>query len=270
VESAAQPKVTAVCAAAWRVAAELLRRHPSARLRVWQDHTGMSVAGRLGISVGWPIGGDGYPRWIVNVGGNAGEHEIEGAGGEGECLGNLVHQFLANAPFDVVNEVERRLGLPRVNRLPVSTPAALVARLIAGFLEARVFSRGCYRTTFAYADTSAVGPMFAAWAPVPTSEAGVLRSDPAGAFRRLGRHVLLHECTRDGEPVFESNGLRSSAVMFDLPSGKGATVGRDGAGASRRLLDEYAAQGRLLEPLSGWIARAVGSPFRSVATETEE
>jgi len=259
-----------VCAAAWRVAAELLRRHPSARLRIWQYHPGISVAGRLGISVGWPIADDGYPRWLVNVGGNAGEHEIEGAGGEGECLGNLVHQFLANDPFDVVNEVERRLGLPHVNRLPVSTPAALVARLIAWFLETRVFSRGCYRTTFAYADTSAVGPMFADWGLVPPSEAGAFRRDLAGAFRRLGRYVLLHECTRDGEPVFESKGLHSLAVMFDLSSGQGTTVGRDGTGALRQLLDDYAAHGRSLEPLSGWISRAVGSPFRSVATATEE
>jgi hypothetical protein len=269
-------KVTVACAVAWRVAAELLRRHPMADLRVWQMHPGISLRGAIGISLGPPSPELRAAAVVINIGGPAGECEIRRPGAGVEPLGNLVEQFLSRDPRDVVDEIERRLALPSVDRLPASTAPALVARLIAGFLESRSFGPGYFRTTFGYADSAAVGPLLAAWVPTTSAKpepegthSPPAADDRAATCRRLGRFVLLHECSAEGECAFDFSDLRSAAVMFDLSSADAVPI-RDGRmEGRRRLLEDYADNGRRLGPLLAWLDGVVGATSGTSAPAME-
>lgn len=254
-------RTTAIFAVIWRLAAELIRRHAHTNpLFVWQFHPGASQRGAIAIGRRrHPFARQEFPELIIYVGGSRpGAIERTDPNGLSMQLGNLLDRFLQNDTKETVDEMERHLDLTPTRGAAATTPAGLVCRLIAMFLERAVFARQSFRTTFGYVDTSA-GAVLADWVagdkPDLDTEAKCIK-----AFKRHGSYVLLHQCSFDGDPVTTFGELLSRAVIFDLTNSDALVVDPTGSLQRRRLIEDYQRLGNEPQPISRWLEGFVGVP----------
>lgn len=245
-------RMTLLSACAWRLIAELARRHSTSHvLHVVQFHPGLSVRGCIGISI---EAGDQERETFVHQGRfvtlNLGGPEpgtVEGI--------DFVAGLLGKDPAATVDRVGSLLGLRFAGQLPESTSQAVACRVIAEALARCIFDRMSYRTTSAWSDYSD-GVMLGAWAQrfdalgskgfgevAKRVSAGDVR---ASDQRRLSRLVAVHRCD-DADNVML--GDDQDALLVDLHSSE-AIVTRDGRSVLKaNLLALYVASGRQLDPV---------------------
>lgn len=244
----ASARMTLVSALAWRCIAELFRRYGSRhRLMIHQVHPGSSLRGQLVIIAG---GGTnpGQPALALNLGGDSGTYEVirrvDGMPVDQRhpARGLFASGMLGSEPESVVAEISRSWGLPAVTGVMPPTDKAFIAvRVIAGLLERKVPEPRVWRTTSAYADSSAVGPMLSSWHEV-------FGDAKHGDASRLSRYVLLHRAD-DDEMVRERDGIGGVAWCFDLAAATAVSLSASAVGVRLDLMAEYQRCGRHLPGL---------------------
>lgn len=241
-------RMTVVSALAWRCIAELFRRYGSrCRLKIHQVHPGSSLRGQLVVTAG-----DGFepsvPALAFNLGGHSGTFEVMRRVDGTPCnereqaRGQFAAGMLGPEPESVIAAIEQSWGLPlATGTLPPTEKASITPRVIAGLLERKVVEPRVWRTTSAYADSSAVGPMISSWHEV----FGAAKNENAS---RLSRYVLLHRAD-DDEMVRERDGIRGVAWCFDLAAATAASLSASVVGGRLDLMAEYQRCGRHLPGL---------------------
>jgi len=142
-------------AATWRVLTELWRRHCGAHdLRLLHTHPGASERGQLCMLVD-PRAGQvmDCPRLVLNLGGPTGSYEVH-AEGRVVAEGEYLWPTLTDDPAQVVDRLERQLGLRAPAALPASTAPVLVVRLVAELLTATCLDRNGLAIETAWMDWS--------------------------------------------------------------------------------------------------------------------
>ena len=149
-------------ACAWRIAAELMRRHHA------QSHLRLILA--------HPCGGQVRQLWVVQDDPSlnpATEFFLPKLGlsysdGSAHLLGSaeppsrdsvlatyIGHLLSDEDPKAIVDQLEREIGLPEITgQLPSSSPAVLVSRVIAGVLSRYCFSRKMMEAECGWTDTA--------------------------------------------------------------------------------------------------------------------
>jgi len=145
--------------ASWRVVSELVRRYPE-RLTVLETHPGggqydmLTLIDRHRIhdleSPLEPFPGAFQFNRVGSVFINDGRQEIVWRGFWSEILA-------VEDPRSLIRRLSAAAGLPRIQRLPVHTPAVLVYRLIASFLSQTTLTRERWECRNGYVDTSGYG-----------------------------------------------------------------------------------------------------------------
>jgi len=244
----ASARMTLVSALAWRCIAELFRRYGSRhRLTVHQVHPGSSLRGQLVIIAGG-CPGPGQPALAFNLGSDSGTYDVirrvDGmpAGERHPARGVFATGMLDSEPEGVIADIARCWGLPAVTgALPSTDKVSITPRVIAGLLERKVFEPRVWRTTSAYSDSSAVGPMVSSWYEV-------FEAAKHEEASRLSRYVLLHRA-EDDEMVRGRDGIEGVAWCFDLATATAVSLSASAAGAPQDLMAEYQRCGRHLPSL---------------------
>jgi hypothetical protein len=264
-------RANVIYAATWRVLAELLRRHGAAQdLHVGAAYPGLSPTGFFHITRGLCRSFDpshAQPRLDLWLGGGccAQIHASTPFGPPRASSDDVswrdvgyAHALLgSDDPKSVVDTIEALAGLPPVAELPPSTDAALVARVIAAALEARMLDRRLYRTSAGYLDHDGTVAPVAELARVPElwSELGRVRADPEALRQLLGNIWIVHEGTQPlGSGTFEP----CQPVVFDFRDAKAWAPA-----SSARPVDlaaMYRDHGRRLRPLLAWVDDALVPP----------
>jgi hypothetical protein len=146
-------------AAAWHLAAGLVRQHP-ARLRIIELHPGGGMYDCLTVmEQGRPFDESGSLQ--LNRGGSA--HVWRYFDGERKHAGGPKESFpiwgdsLANEPREVIHALSERMRLAVPEHLPSSTPASVTYRALAEFAGLGCFHREAWTVTNGFFDTSGYG-----------------------------------------------------------------------------------------------------------------
>lgn len=239
-------------ACAWRVVAELLRRHRTTLdLRVNQLHPGLSAGGELIVTEGPLLREDKQePRFTVSVvcGGGAAAGSLryetafapprsgvvpEDAGEDRARNLNVIRALLsAGDPRRVIDEIEARVGLPSVEHLPPMDRASFIARVIAGFMERRALSRIGWRPSCGWYDTSALGCAVSEWIAAFPDEWRVLNTEVTTEnqyvlSRGAARFWILSRVGDKPEPRRRVEIEDGPAMVLDMATGRASLVGLD-------------------------------------------
>lgn len=237
-------------AVAWRIVAELSRRHAASRpLSLLELHPGISAAGMLRLMVGQPseVMSD-QPSITFRFGGQAGTCEVSRGAAPVLTDFDFVTPMLVGDPKDLVDRLESALGLNTPSLLPPSQACVLCARLIADILATAWLARQPLRTTSGWVDAS-VGCTVPAW----TAEMGVdwralneavARGavDWRAVFGQVGRYVAVH-ASDDSAPMTK---LDRQFVAMDMQTGALVFCGSENPRPAVDISQRYAADGRRL------------------------
>lgn len=232
-------RITLVSALAWRVVAELVRRHHADwHVDVRQIHPGASLRGLLEAT--WrrrDTPTDSHRRLVLNLGGPSGRWEA------GECRGSLA-ELLAPAPAAVIDGIEAALGLPPApSPMPATTAPVAALRLLAGLLEARAFAPTPWRTTQGWVGMQE--DAVADWHPlVLPARAAALGLREA---RRLSTLVLLHPA--EDEAPWLTFPVGGEALGIDLETGACCIAEAHGGQPLGSALQLYVRAGRSMPTL---------------------
>lgn len=261
-------RTTVVAAHAWRVVAELFRRHQHRYdLRVWEFHPGISPRGLLALRAR-PNTPDGpCPQLDLNLGGPSGScsvpRRLDGTAGTLSDSYPFATQLLHKNSREVVDDISRMWGLPPVSKLPSSTPATLVARCIAGFLLRHSLDSRLYRASSAFLGLSMCDKVVDWVRPFlgegPLAFDGMLGPGEAAPdpslWRRANRYWLLHESDETGGPV-ETSPV-DGGVVFDMAKGTATQLRAGAVGPSCDLIKRYRETDRSIQPLVEWVSKAI-------------
>lgn len=235
-------------ACAWRVVAELFRRHrPALDLRVNHRHPGLSAGGELLVTEGpWLREHEPPSRLSLSVhcggGSTTGVLDVQRAltgapvgsaqpaGGEAAPVLNVLNALVrTDDPKRVIDEVEARAGLPPVEHLPPMDRPAFVARVIAGFMEHRAFSRMGWRPSCGWYDAS-VGCGVSDWIEAFPEEWRALKGDVTSESqyaqsRGASRFWLLSRVGQNPEPRRNVSEKDGPAMVLDMATGRASLVG---------------------------------------------
>ena len=258
-------RITLSCAVAWRVIAELMRRHANTRdIKLLQVHPGTSIHGCYYVFFDAHLERlSGARTLVLHLGGPSGTYEVKGEGtrasaGEREFF----FPMLGSNPVAVIDQIDNDLGLRSPGQLVPSTPAVLIARTIALCLEQAALQPVPIRTTAAWLDASAYGPHIAPWAKhfVPQStrfkeaiESGEMAY--AEGLAQLWPYFALHRWSDDSHNGTEL-GLR--LALFDFEKGRVLLLADDAVTETFNVATEYAKSGRKLEATCARIRQHLG------------
>lgn len=236
-------------AATWRVLTELWRRHNAEHdLRLLHTHPGASERGQLCMLVG-PRAGKvmDCPRLVLNLGGPTGNHEIH-AEGHLVAKGEYLWSVLTDDPAQVIDHLERQLGLLAPAALPASTAPVLVMRLVAELLAATCLDRTCIAVETAWMDWSG-GVSVKPWAAHFGHDVSeIQRGLDSGqlnwqtAYLDVSRLLRLAPVTGDVHPPAE--------CLVDLLSGRVLLMRRGKTVETVNVAQAYVETGRHLEPVA--------------------
>jgi hypothetical protein len=216
-------RITVLSAIAWRIFAELMRRHAGKReVRVLEFHPGISMYGAIRLifdANGRDTGGG--MSLTLYLGGPSGTWEVRRKGEHAASKGDdFFFRMLSDDPAELIDDMDLALGLVAPKKLGASTRPALVATLISRFLESRMLSRESFRTTQGWYDfsngcgvqkwTRHFGVDFA-------TENVALESGKRQAisvFEDVWPFVALFECRSDPSPLSDEGG--HPVVLLDL------------------------------------------------------
>lgn len=155
--------------------------------------------------------------------------------------GDFAHAFLAaRDPREVLDQIEAMVGLPQGAHPPASTPPVLAIRAIASFLERHVLSRHPWRVVGAWSGWNAVQPWVNAFPGLEAlSGAAPATWKPKHAARFWG---------------FQHTDAKKPAMLLDL---KDATCLLPGERSpTLRLWECYEREGRSLDKVVNLLAAA--------------
>lgn len=255
-------RLTVLQALAWRLVAELYRRHAAAQtLSLLEMHPGISMWGQLRLIVGPSDARSAEPASITfNFGGPSGTCEVRRGGAEVLGQFDYVSPMLNGDPAEVVDRLESSLGLKAPAKIPPSSAAVLGVRLVADALGREWLARTTLRATLGWVDSS-----MACWVPDWTKAFGAdltklgpqVSSDAMpsqDAHAQLSGLVALHDTT-DGAPLLHAD--RPYAAI-DLNQGRVA-LGKPGKAVRHIALKErYQADGRRLGPVVDELLKHLG------------
>lgn len=237
-------------ACAWRIVAEVFRRHrPTRDLRVNHLHPGLSAGGHLLITEG-PMLAEGdmskRPSLSLGCGGGSGAgyfqsdvpfgvpraRHAEADSEESDALEVCRALVALESPRRVVDEVDARAGLPVVGPLSPMDRSTFVARVIAGFMEQRAFSPTGWRPSCGWYDTSALGSQVSDWIAAFPEEWRVLRApktvdNVARLSSGAARFWLLARTGLHPEPRSSIEPADGPAMVLDMATGRASLAGID-------------------------------------------
>lgn len=218
------PRPQLLEAVSWRVAAELIRRHPR-RLRAIETHPGGGQSDCLTIidRRGWDFGHIHLNRWgSAHVG-----RRFDKPDGDRSYIdGDFWSDYLRSNPRDVLRELERHAGLPDVPKIPASTRTSLSFRFAAACLAPVALGIRRWEWRNRFFDTAAWTSdyredLFAAFPETASQRAIRLDGDPLSPESRFW--FLL----RDDEPLLAietvGNLWRRGGGRLDLSAAYRAT-----------------------------------------------
>lgn len=252
-----QPRMTVVSAFAWKVVAELMRRHDhSCMIELLEIHPGSSARGCLRLKI-TPHQRDtaGGGIVILNLGGPSGTASIQRTDYvEPTEKIDFLGSMLSEDPVACIDRISRALNLPVPGALPPSSTPALVARLIAEVLGREILSRRMLRTSSAWFDAS-IGCRIAAWLKQfgldPEEERHNLESGarPWESIQAaVAPYVALHECAPDESNLLDHT--TGNAVLLDMNAGRALLVTGQGLIKELDVPLLYQTQGRRLNRLA--------------------
>jgi hypothetical protein len=216
-------RITVLSAIAWRIFAELMRRHAGQRdMRVLEFHPGISMYGAMRLI--FDANGqdtEGGMSLTLYLGGPSGTWEVRRSGNKASTRGDdFFFRMLSDDPAELIDEMDRALGLVTPKKLAASPRSALVATLVSRFLESRILSRQSFRTTQGWYDFSN-GCGVAEWtrhfgvdvaAANAALESG--KRQAIAAFESVWPFVALFECSSSPSPLAHEG--RRPVVLLDL------------------------------------------------------
>lgn len=251
------PRASILRALAWQAMTELWRRHSARRsLTVLESHPGTSIEGQLHLLLDWsPSRLMGSTGLVFNIGGPAGTCHVQHEGQDVVEPVDFVTPLLSTAPSSFVDRLEREMGLTPAPALPPSTPAVLVARMLAAALASHCLTTRPLSVTMGWADMS-VCPTAPLWTrvfdpsgPELTEQVNAGKLRWADAVERLGHLSALHQDTGNG-PMLDAE---SPFVAVDWRAGM-MVLGGESSAERINLMSGYQQAGRTLSPL---VARAL-------------
>lgn len=174
-------------AIAWRVVAELVRRHqPRFGLRVLETHPGGGQYDCLSLTMASPDGAHRVHLAAFNLGSGRVTvfNPVGTDGGVEHWRDDFFAEFSVRSddPKAGVDRTEALLGLPRLRTLPPVGTAARCLRILASVMETQAFAREPLRAESAWHDSSGMeGSYVAGWlATVFPALAGKAAADTEG------------------------------------------------------------------------------------------
>lgn len=243
-------------AASWRVLTELWRRHCGAHdLRLLHTHPGASERGQLCMLVD-PRAGQvmDCTRLVLNLGGPTGTYEVH-AEGCGVAEGQYLWPTLTDDPAQVVDILERQLGLRTPAALPASTPPVLVMRLVAELLTTTCLDRNSLAVETAWMDWSG-GVSVQPWVVFFGRDAKDIQQ------RVDSGHLNWQRAFLDVSPLLRiapsaGEATAPTGCLMDMQAGQ-VLVQRHGKTTETvDVVQAYAAAGRRLEPLAARLLAAL-------------
>lgn len=213
-------------AVAWRVVAELYRRHAHEHeLRIHHIHPGLSAWGILRLQDG-VAGESERPHIDISLGGGDNGsvsvrpwREVETPPLERWQDRNIVRELIAaRDPKSVVDDVAESAGLRVDQPVPASTPSVLAVRVIAEMLERRSLSRQTLRASSGFQDSA--DPIITTWARAAPTIHEPLGQVPHATLRECqlaNRIWALHSSLEHEGPAGDD--LPRGSVVFDLRDG---------------------------------------------------
>lgn len=245
-------------AAAWRVVAEIYRRHAHQHaLRISHLHPGLSGWGILRIHDGWP--GTDTPRIDLCLGGgeNGRVRVSPWAPVDAPMVAtwtddNFVRELLSDRdPKVVIDDIGQSAGLASGDSIPASTAGVVAVRVIAEVLERHALARTPLRASCGFQDSS--GPNVTAWArtapTVPEVRGGVWLSHEGVDI--ANRIWALHKAVPHDGPAGDE--LPDGAVVLDIVAGEAWSARRPGERIN--LLGRYNEHGRRVDLLTDDVVR---------------
>ncbi|MCB9597538.1 MAG: hypothetical protein H6719_32770 [Sandaracinaceae bacterium] len=239
-------------AVAWRIVAELLRRHHHREsFRLVHLHPGLSPTGMLQLcsrvgeddaaSVAFLLGSE--PRVVIH-------RPFVPAAASALDWGHEDHvsRWLESAdPKFVVDDIQAALGFP-VAKTPSATPRVLTYRVLAALLERKALAREQVRASSGWYDTSALGAQIAEWArALPWLAGETARLDANDWVSQAvvaGEVWAVHGWTEHPVPLAEA--LPNGSVILDAKRGHACLPNR---GSDTELMPLYQKAGRRLGPV---------------------
>jgi len=240
-------------AVAWKIVAELFRRHAASHdLRLLETHPGASMRGQLSLLTGRPTAGGAEPASIMfNFGGPSCTCDVRAAGSTVVAELDFVSPMLKQDPIETIDRLEGHLGLRRPESLPPSTAGVLAVRTLSAVLSHEWLARTSLRVTSAWVDAS-VSCAVPKWTRVfsvdLTDLAGQVNRGAVpwqDAHAQTHRFLAIHEALDEG-PMLEPD---RPFVALDLTDGALVFAG---PGLSPRRTDlsvAYQTAGRRLGPI---------------------
>jgi hypothetical protein len=220
-------------AASWRLASQLVRRHPD-ELNVWRLHPGGGQYDVLGIRSEQGLSVDLNRRGRIHF------HKRQDGGPVTEGPVEWMEYLTAPDPRGFIKYVEAAAGLPETVGTPTTTSVSLVFRVISSLAAAAVLAEP-WDITMGRIDTSGgMGPTDANWwrdfAPIAGELAHPSPGDPLGeaGFR-------FWRCERS-----------DVVLTFEVAN----AIAWSAAGHRIDLMDAYQRSGRALGVLMGELWRA--------------
>jgi hypothetical protein len=243
-------------AASWRVLTELWRRHCGGHdLRLLHTHPGASERGQLCMLVD-PLAGQvmDCTRLVLNLGGPSGTYEVH-AKGRRVAEGQYLWPTLTDDPAQVVDSLERQLGLRAPAALPASTPPVLVMRLVGELLTATCLDRDGLAVEAAWMDWSG-GVSVQPWVVFFGRDAkDIQQRVDSGQLDWQRAYLDVSPLLRIAQSTGEATA--PTECLMDMQAGQ-VLVQRHGKTTETvDLVQAYAAAGRRLEPLAARLLAAL-------------
>ncbi len=225
-----------------------------------ETHPGISLRGCLHVQLApWaPVANtaDEWPEVVFFLGGpEPGTYEVFTRPGAPRPGGNFIAPMLEGDPVELLNTIDRQLGLRTPSQLPPSTPQVLAVRLIAQVLAQESFARVPLRATmgrFNHNGESGLLP----WSLLPDSDASskpqaVTASSVPIRLDPLSQRVAIHPAPDEGMLQTVSHG---PFAVVDLNTGALHLMQGHKTVRSASLADAYQAAG---SRLGGEVARVL-------------
>ncbi len=236
-------------AASWRVLTELWRRHCGAHdLQLLHTHPGASERGQLCMLVD-PRAGQvmDCPRLALNLGGPTGSYEVH-VEGRRVAEGQYLWYTLTDDSAQVIDGLERQLGLRAPAALPASTPPVLVMRLVAELLTTTCLDRNGLAVETAWMDWSG-GVSVQPWVVLFGRDAkDIQQRVDSGQLDWQRAYLDVSPLLRIAPSTGEATA--PTECLMDMQAGQ-VLVQRHGKTTETvDVAQAYAAAGRRLEPLA--------------------
>lgn len=227
------PEASVIEAASWRLASELMRRHPT-RLRLTRTAPGSGIYNCLSITSRPQGPGAIHLNRVGTI--HAGERFDDQSGSD---WNPTWHDYLATKPLAFLERLEYAAGLPSPDHAPPTTPTTLTYRILATIAALAFKTVDTVDVEEGFIDSAGGGGPNPAMSAFPAIAPELLRPKPTDHFGEPGYRFWI--VVRSGKPwlAFEDEqGLAWGAHRPDVVSTMAVygQVGRDVTATTMEIL----------------------------------